>query len=162
MLSSEKFEVRLEGYHSVYIPDSIAEVFHSAGHKRVLVQASLGENMHSFHAALRKIKGQYQIMFGKNNQKAIYLNPNESFELQLFEDTTKYGVEMPEEFGAVLESDPEALDAFEALTEGRKRGLIYTILSFKNSQTRIDKALIIAENLKLGITDRREILKDRR
>ncbi|MDC8003573.1 YdeI/OmpD-associated family protein [Aureisphaera galaxeae] len=162
MLTSEKFEVTVEGYHSVYIPDIIAEPFANAGHKRVLVKASLRDKSHEFHGALQKIKGQYQIMFGKNNQKAIDLEPYESFYIQLVEDTSKYGVEMPEEFQAVLDSDPEAYELFEALTDGKKRGLIYTILRYKNSQTRIDKALILTENLKLGITDMKEIMKDRR
>ncbi|MBX2829129.1 MAG: YdeI/OmpD-associated family protein [Flavobacteriaceae bacterium] len=162
MLSSEKFEVLVDGYYGVYIPDIIAESFINQGHKRVLVKASLRDKTHTVHAALQKIKGQYRIMFGKSNQKAIDLTPGESFYMQLFEDTSKYGVEMPEEFQAVLDSDPEASDFFEQLTPGKKRGLIYTILRYKSSQTRIDKALILMENLKLGITDMKEMLKDRR
>ncbi len=162
MLSSEKFEVRVQGYHSIYIPDSIADVFVNAGHKRVLVKAFHQDKIHTFHAALQKIKGQYQMTFGKKHQKAIGLDTHDSFSLQFFEDTSKYGVEMPEEFQAVLDSDPEAFAMFEGLTDGKKRSIIYTLLRYKNSQTRIDKALILTENLKMGITDMKELLKDRR
>jgi uncharacterized protein YdeI (YjbR/CyaY-like superfamily) len=40
----------------------------------------------------------------------------------------------------------------ESLTEGRKRSLIFMVLKAKQMQTRIDKALMICENLKMGIT----------
>jgi len=71
--------------------------------------------------------------------------------LQFFEDTTKYGVEMPEELNAVLLSDYEAFEIFESLTAGKKRGIIYAIARYKNSQTKIDKALLMCENLKKGV-----------
>ena len=162
MLTSKKFEVFVQGYHSVIIPDSVAEKFAKTGHKRVQVFAFHYNKQICFHAALQKIKGQYRIMFAKKHQKEIGLEPHEGFYLQLHEDTSKYGVEMPEELQAVLDSDPEAIQIFDDLTDGKKRGVIYTILRYKNSQTRIDKALILTNNLKLGVTDMKELLKDRR
>ncbi|MFD2561455.1 YdeI/OmpD-associated family protein [Aquimarina rubra] len=66
---------------------------------------------------------------------------------------------MPEELEAVLQSDPEASEIFESFTDGMKRSLIYYVLGFKNSQTRIDKALIITENLRLGIRDKKLLMK---
>ena len=70
-----------------------------------------------------------------------------------------YGVEVPEEFEAVLFSDPDAHDIFETLTPGRKRGLIYAIARYRNSQTRIDKTLLLCDRLKRGVRDPRELLK---
>jgi len=37
---------------------------------------------------------------------------------------------MPEEFQAVLDSDPEGTSHFSTLTDGKKRSLIYYILRF--------------------------------
>ncbi|MEO1012933.1 MAG: YdeI/OmpD-associated family protein [Bacteroidota bacterium] len=73
--------------------------------------------------------------------------------------TSKYGVDVPEEFEAVLLSDHEAEKIFESLTAGKKRGIIYTIARYKNSQTRIDKSILLCENLKRGIRDQRDLLK---
>lgn len=112
-----------------------------------------------FHGKLRYIKEQFVISFGKRYQKELGVTPQDYFTLQLFEDTTKYGVAMPEELTAVLESDPEALERFEAINDGKKRSLNYFIIRIKNVQTRVDKALIIIENLKLGITDLKEVIK---
>ncbi|WP_258848503.1 hypothetical protein [Polaribacter sp. WD7] len=40
--------------------------------------------------------------------------------MQLFEDTSKYGVDMPEEHEAVLMSDYDAYCIFESFTAGKK------------------------------------------
>lgn len=159
---SEKFEVTITGTHGVIIPESIARPFDEAGHKRIRITASYRDKTISFHAALNKYQGNYVISFGKRYQKPLGVSANDYFQLQLEEDSSKYGVDVPEEFSAVMESDPEAAEIFEQLTDGKKRSLIYYVLRFANSQTRIDKALIISENLKLGIKDPKELLKDRR
>ena len=66
---------------------------------------------------------------------------------------------MPEELQAVLEADPEAFEIFESFTEGKIRSLIYTIARYKNSQTRIDKSIVLTENLRRGIRDPRDLFK---
>jgi hypothetical protein len=99
------------------------------------------------------------MMFGKRYQKELGIFPNDHFKLQFFEDTSKYGVAMPEELEAVFLSDFDAFKIFESLTDGKKRGIIYAITRFKNTQTRIDKSLVLCENLKRGIRDVRIVLK---
>ena len=79
--------------------------------------------------------------------------------MQIFEDESDYGVEMPEELEAVLQSDPVALELFNAFTPGKKRSLIYSILKIKNPDLRISKALNFCKNIKLGVTDPRQWLK---
>ncbi len=159
VLASERFEVSIEGTHGIHIPEAIAMPFIKKGHKRVKLKAYLNKTQISFHGALHKYVGRYVISFGKRYQKELGIYPSNYFELQLFEDTSKYGVEMPEEFAAVLESDPEAQEVFDAFTEGAKRSLIYYVLGYKNSQAKIDKALLISENIKRGIKSPREIVK---
>lgn len=159
MIQSPVFEVTVSGMHSVHIPDEIVSLFLEHGQKRVKVVATFEDKRIEFYAALNKYQGQYLIMFSKNNQKALGLFPNDYFQLQFFEDTSKYGVEVPEEFEAVMLSDHEAYQIFESFTKGKQRGLIYGIARYKNSQTRIDKTLLICENLKRGIRDNKELFK---
>ncbi|WP_439152678.1 YdeI/OmpD-associated family protein [Winogradskyella sp.] len=80
---------------------------------------------------------------------------NDYFALLVFEDTSKYGVEMSEKLEAVLLSDYNAFTIFENLTPGRQRSIIYLIGRYKSSQLRIYKLLIITENIKRGITDQK-------
>jgi len=162
MLVSNKFQVTIDGTHGIIIPHKIAQPFKDGGHSRVALKASVREREISFHGKLHFYKERYLISFGKRYQKELGVDRTSEFTLQLLENQSKYGVEMPEEFQAVLDSDPMASDGFEALTDGKKRSLIYYISRFKISQTRIDKALIISENIKMGVTDGKEMIKDRR
>lgn len=102
------------------------------------------------------------LMFSKEKQKALGVFMNDYFTMQLFEDQSKYGVDMPEELEAVLLSDHDAYIIFENLTPGKQRSIIYAILRYKSSQTRIDKSLILTENLKRGVTDQKLWLKSNR
>ncbi|MEM9076139.1 MAG: YdeI/OmpD-associated family protein [Bacteroidota bacterium] len=162
-MQSPEFEISIAGAftssHTVLLPNEIVEPFINKGQKRVKVVASFQENSIEFYAALIKRQDRYYMMFSKNNQKALGIYPNDYFTMQFFEDTSKYGVEMPEEFEAVLLSDHDAHQIFEGLTSGKKRGIIYAISRYKSSQTRIDKSLLLCENLKRGIRENKELLK---
>ena len=113
-----------------------------------------------FHAALKKEKtGLFRIYFSKAKQKELGVFPNDYFKLQIFEDTSKYGVDMSEELEAVLLSDYDAFQIFESLTPGKQRSIIYAISRYKASQTRIDKSILLTDNLKRGIKDPKLWLK---
>jgi hypothetical protein len=165
MLISERFEVTLSGTiattgsHSVLIPIEIASAFAKAGHKRIAIKAFFENKEINFHGALHFYKEQYLISFGKRYQKELGIFPSDYFELQLLEDQSKYGVEVPGALQAVMDSDPKGFELFESLTPGKKRSLIYYIARFKTEQTQVDKALIIFSNLKRGIRDQRELIK---
>lgn len=160
MLKSDPFEVVLGHSHAIVIPNEVAQLFLSKNHKRVKVEARHNGEHISFYAALTaKKNGLCVLMFSKEKQKTLGVFMNDYFSMQLFEDQSKYGVDMPEELEAVLLSDYDAYTIFENLTPGKQRSIIYTILRYKSSQTRIDKALILTNNLKRGITDQKLWLK---
>ncbi|MBO6607003.1 YdeI/OmpD-associated family protein [Psychroserpens sp.] len=163
MLQSDPFEVSLAHSHAVIIPDTVAHLFLSEKQKRVKVHASYHDQQIVFYAALTaKKNGLCVLMFSKEKQKALGVFMNDYFTMQLFEDQSKYGVDMPEELEAVLLSDHDAYIIFENLTPGKQRSIIYAILRYKSSQTRIDKSLILTENLKRGVTDQKLWLKSNR
>lgn len=141
------------------LPDEVGDAFAKAGFKRVLLKAYNQDKVVETHVALRRIQEVYRVYFGKQHQKTLGIFPSDIFEIQLFQDTSKYGVEVPEAFQAVMDSDPEGFDIFESLTDGRKRGLIYHIKRYKSEQTQVDKTLIIFDNLKRGIRDPKELIK---
>lgn len=160
MRKSDVFEVSLKDNHSLLIPERQASPFCDTGKTRVKVIAEFEGRSLEFHAALQKYKGRYQIIFGKRYQKELGLFPNDYLQLQIIEDDSKYGVDMPEELEAVLQSDKEVAEIFHSFTPGRIRSMIYTIARFKNSQTRIDKSLMLAENLRRGIRDLKDLFKE--
>lgn len=159
LLTSEVFEAQLHGTHAAIVPTHIAKTFIDQGHKRIQVIARLEEREVRYHSALHSYKGQYSISYSKQYQKKIGAFPSDYVNFQLIEDTSTYGVEMPEEFQAVLDSDPEAFQIFQSFTPGKQRSLIYYILKIKTSQLRIDRAIRISENMKMGISETKELIR---
>jgi Bacteriocin-protection, YdeI or OmpD-Associated len=160
MLKSEPFEVTLANKQSVILPKNKLKDFINNNHKRIKVITRFNEKSIEFYAALKHEKtGLYRIYFSKGKQKELGVFMNDYFTLQVFEDTSKYGVEMSEELEAVLLSDYDAFTIFENLTPGRQRSIIYAISRYKSSQLRIDKSLIFCENIKRGIKDQKLWLK---
>ena len=160
-MKSDRFSVGLLDHHLLYVPSNIVELFPKEKRNRFKVKFKHQDKSLEVYAALRKDKntGDYRMMFSKGNQAKLGLFQNDYFEMQLIEDTSKYGVEMPEELDEVFKTDVDAFRIFESLTAGKKRSIIYTIIRIKNSQKRIDKALLLCENLKKGITDQRALFK---
>lgn len=63
-------------------------------------------------------------------------------------DHSEYGAEMPEELAELLRQDEEGRCRFEVLTAGMKRYIIQYVGAVKSSQLRIDRAILLIENLK--------------
>jgi len=55
---------------------------------------------------------------------------------------------MPEELEALLEQESEGARLFEALSDGKKRYIIHYVGSVKSSQLKIDRAIMLINNLK--------------
>lgn len=136
--------------YNVFIPAEIYQPFLDKKMSRVKVVITHLDKTIEFYAAIKKDKksGDYKMMFSKAKQKELNISLGDEFTIQLFEDTTKYGVDMPEELEAVLLSDYDAYQIFESLTKGKQRSIIYGVTRFKGSQNKIDKSLIMCKNLK--------------
>lgn len=156
------FDVGLLHQYHIFIPENIFKPFAEAKLNRVRVKTSFHSKTIEFYAAVKRDNEttDFKIMFGKRLQKELGVFQNDYFEMQLFEDNSKYGVDVPEELEAVFKSDVEAFEVFETLTAGKKRSIIYAISRYKNIQTRIDKALIMCQNLKRGHLNPYTILKN--
>ena len=141
------------------LPFDLGETWCKENHKRVLLKAKNQNYVVETHVALRKTLGAYTIYFGQQHQKALHIKPSETFKIQLHEDTTKYGVEPPEAFTAVYESDPLGAECFDQLSDGKKRGVIFQIKRYKSAQVQVDKTLLLFENLKRGIRDTKMLFK---
>lgn len=160
-MKSKTFNISLATASTIVIAKEYIEVFIKANHKRVKVKASFKEKSIDYHAALLRSKnGFYNMYFSKAKQKELGLEIGDTFTIQLYQDTSKYGVEPCEEFEAVMQTDYEAYSIFEKLTSGKKRSIIYAIGRYKSSQTRIDKTLLFAKNLNKGIFDAKLWLKE--
>jgi len=142
------------GYHHLNIPEALVETLN--GQKRLLCTLK-GQTFHC--ALLRKGGVQYYVYLNKGLLKKLDLEIGMTVEASFKPDDSSYGCEMPEAFAEVLASDPEADRIFHSLTPGNQRGLIYLVTQVKSVDKRIERALRIAEGLKMGVTSPRTILK---
>ncbi len=157
-MDSEKIELRVGESHNLILPDSMVTPFLEAGKNRAEVVVEFEGKSLSFHAALRKYNGRFQIMFSKNKQKELGVFPNDYIQLFLRKDSTRYGVEMPEELSEVFYQDPEAHELFKSLSDGACRSIIYGVLRYKTPQRRVELALEVCNRLKDGIRSGRELV----
>jgi hypothetical protein len=109
----------------------------------------------TLHAAIMPHNNGWVISMNKNNLKKLGLKVGASVEVSMSQDTSEFGLPMPEELSEVLEQDAEAKKYFDALTAGKKRSFIHIVSAVKNIDKRIERALIIVERLK----DKKGIIK---
>lgn len=133
-------------YDHIIVPKKIFDKVSEDGNKRVICTVNSEE---PFHAGLMpKGDGDYFIILNKAKMKAFKLEAGMTIEVRLKKDTSKYGMPMPSEFQEVLDTDEDGLRYFDALTDGKKRNLIYLVSSTKSPDLRITKALIMMDHLK--------------
>lgn len=120
------------------------------GIKRVKVQL----HQEVFHLAFQNSKtlGRY-LMLSESIMKYHEKNGGSlsgTLAVLVTEDNSELQFQHSETLEAVLNQDQEAEIAFNQLTAGKKRGLIYWIEQVKSPDVRIKRALETAEKLKLG------------
>lgn len=111
------------------------------------------------HCALIRNKGQYYIMVNKKTCKQLGVKEGDTVDAVLEIDTSEYQFPTPEEFEAVLELDESAKQVFDSLTKGKQRSLMHLVSIPKSQNKRIERALLVADKLKQGITTPQLIMK---
>ena len=72
----------------------------------------------------------------------------DTIKTEIEEDTSKYGMNCPEEMTELLDLDKEGSDLFHKLTPGKQRSLLHFIDKVKSSDLRIKKGMVIFDYLK--------------
>lgn len=140
------------------IPDEVVAVFKEAKIKRFICTLN-GE--YEMPCGMHALKGgERYLMISKRIRSAYDLDPAAPVEVELREDTSEFGYPVPEEWQAILDFDEEAAVVFTQLSPGKQRSILHMVASAKREETRITRALKIAENLKLGIRNPQQFLKN--
>ncbi|EAS19238.1 hypothetical protein BBFL7_02136 [Flavobacteria bacterium BBFL7] len=135
---------------AILIPEDIADQLATHKIKRVVATIKANCKKLTLYAGIAKKHGIIYMMFSKANQKALGVTAGDTLEIDMREDTSKYQAPMTEELEAVLLSDYEAYEIFETLLPGKQRNIIFMVYRVNDSQKRVDIALNIMENLKIG------------
>lgn len=144
------------GTHGFDLPEKEALKWLSKGHKRVLVSINHSE---AYHSAIQSFKPNgYRIQISQAKLKELNLKIGHEISVKLLEDTNPVQFHIPEEWTAVLEQDTDAERIFQSLRPGNQRSILFLINKLKSAEKRIEKSLHIAELLKSGITNAREMV----
>ncbi len=125
--------------------------------KRVLCLINKSIELHC--AILRTKENEYYVIISNAICKQLQLKVGNKIDCMFSVDNTEHQFKMPETLQEVLNSDDAAKKIFDNLTDGNKRGLMHLVALLKTTDKQIMRALLIAEKIKIGITQPRLVLK---
>ncbi len=127
------------------IPEDICRLAKKEGDKRFLFTL---DGKVEKRGAILSAKIFHYLLLNQQDLARISKSFGEEVQVEIRADRSKYGMPMPPELEELLLQDTEANIHFEKLSKGKQRSLIYLVAKVKNTQSRINKALAIAEHLK--------------
>ena len=143
-----KFKSKLERFATVLwdqhilVPEEVALNFKS--HRIV---CKLNDEVEYQCALTSKGDGTWFIRVNKKHREKLKLQLGDEVQAEIRKDDSKYGLPLPVEMEVLLDQDLEFNQFFHALTPGKQRNLLYVVGQPKTSQTRINKAIVIAHHL---------------
>ncbi|WP_255697914.1 YdeI/OmpD-associated family protein [Fulvivirga ligni] len=93
-------------------------------------------------------EGKAYISINNQRLKKLHADVGTTVDIKLEKDTSEYGMPVPEELQELLKQDDEGRRRFDMLPKSKQRYVIYYVAQVKRSQSRIDRAIMLIENLK--------------
>jgi len=139
----EKFDNNLWGFH-LPLPINILDQLGTENRRvmfRILPSITL------FNAGIMYSKAYPFLLLNTNNVKALRLTIGKKVTIEVESDLSDFGMDMPVELQELFNQDVSAKAYFDELTKGKQRSLIYIVSKVKNTHSRLNKALAIADHL---------------
>ena len=131
-------EARKGGYFYFEIPAAFVETLSRQRKTRLI--CTLDQYL-TYPCGLNHLgNGDYYIILSKSNLKQLEKSLGSLVELSLVEDPNPLGVEIPKILQVLLEQDTMLQHKFEALTDGKKRGIIHQLNRIKNIDLQVSRA----------------------
>jgi hypothetical protein len=142
----DKFENTNLWHFHIHVPRKTAEKFIDGNDRRIVCTLNKTE---TFQAALMPSgKGDFFILVNKKLRDRLKLRDADEVFVELEKDTSEFGLPMPEEFAELMDQDYAGKEHFMALTDGKKRTLLYIIGKPKSPDLRIRNGIAVLEHLK--------------
>ena len=145
----QQLEKRKGGYYFLKIDKESVEQFEKKRATRLV--CTINDAL-SYSCGLNHLgDGNFFIILSNKNLKKLGLELGDEFSFYIEEDPNPLGVAIPEVLEVLLAQDPAAKKIFEAITDGKKRSLIYTIARVKDidKQVRSIMDFLQSEEMKL-------------
>lgn len=143
----ERSDNKLWGGH-FRVPDTAVRQLSDRNSRRVV--CTLNGTAEYQTALLPYGNGSFVIRVNKNLRDKLGLSFGSKLSASLKKDESEYGLPLPEELQELLRQDEEGNALFRALTRGKQRTLLYIAASIKDSEKRIQRAIVIVNHLKIN------------
>ncbi len=146
----ESYVCRVDGAmnpHGIPIPTEISDPLWEAGLKRLIVKINGYELRRGLQGS--KETGSH-IVVGMDLLKEAGVGTKGQVRVEIVPDPNPEEIEVPDELLLALEQDDSANNRWMSLALGKKRSIAYHVSSAKKEETRIRRALDIANKLRTG------------
>lgn len=128
----------------VMIPQEFYPDIKAQDHLRVEV---LFNRQEKAHVSIKSKDDSFYLILNNTQRKKLKVKEGDLVQVHLKEETSEYGMPMPEELALMLAEDERANEFFHLQTPGNRRSLIYLVSKVKSADAKIRKALAIVEHL---------------
>jgi hypothetical protein len=136
----------LPGMRYIEVPGAI--VTKAGGGFRIRLLCTLNGLM-TFQCGIVALgNGSGYISLNQKRMKALKLKDGDMVQVSLNPDSSRYGMEVPEELKELFRQDKEGKKRFDLLSPGKRRYILFYIGSVKSEQKRIERSILIIENIK--------------
>jgi hypothetical protein len=136
-----QLEPRKGSYFYAVVPAEVVQRFPRQRNTRLLCTI---DRQLIFPCGLNHLgDGNFFLILSTKNMKSIQKGLGDTIDLVLTEDPNPLGVKMPEVLEVLLSQQDELRQQFEALTPGKQRNVIHTILKIKDMDKQVQTALTL-------------------
>ncbi|MES2618637.1 MAG: DUF1905 domain-containing protein [Bacteroidota bacterium] len=136
----------LMGVKYIEIPPVIVKQLGGSFSQRVI--CTINQKI-SFQAGFVSLgNGSAYISVNQARLKKLGVEEGDMVSVSLVKDDSEYGVPMPEELDVLFQQDREGFDRFKGLAMGMQRYIMNHVSAVKNTQKRVDRAILLITNLK--------------
>lgn len=145
----KQLDPRKGGYHYLFVDKKVVEELPKKNKTRL--RCTL--NDYTFPCGLNHLgDGNFFIILGKEKMAKSHSQTNDHVEFNIIEDPNPLGVALPEVLEVFLAQDPMAEKAYNTLTDGKKRSLIFSLMKTKNVDLQVQKIITFLETQSLWKT----------
>lgn len=139
------------------VPATIVKKIGGIGKVRLICEVNKAL---SFQCGLMSLpEGKAYISINSKRMKELGVEMGDFVNIILTEDTSEYGVDVPEELTELFKQDPEGKRRFDLLKPGMQRYILNHVNTVKSPQLRVDRAFTLISNLK-NLTQGKETFKE--
>lgn len=139
------------------VPANIVKKIGGIGKVRLICEVNKAL---SFQCGLVSLpEGKAYISINSKRMKELGVEMGDTVNVILTEDTSEFGIDVPEELTELFKQDPEGKRRFDLLKPGMQRYILNYVNTVKSPQLRVDKAFMLINNLK-NLTPGKETFKE--